>query len=123
VTPSEARDLFSAAYEAELDTQQRAAFDALIADDAALASEYAEFCETLRDAKNELLGTAPLPDILPNVQRALRVKSRGRFYGDKFAERAGLGGFGPLLLGALTVGVLVLLWLSLSYFDAALLQR
>lgn len=123
MTPSEARDLFSAAYEADLEPEQKAAFDALLASDAALAQEYAAFCAMLQDAKTNLLGTDPLPDLLPGVQRALRVKSRGRFYADKFAERAGLGTWSPLLLGAITVGVLVLVWLVLGYLDAAQVQH
>jgi anti-sigma-K factor RskA len=117
VSPNEARELFSAAYDAELDAQEKVAFDAALASDAALAAEYTAFRATLEVARGDLTGIEPTPDLLPGVQRRLRARSRGRFYADKFAERAGLGMWSPLLVAAITVGVLALLWLALGYFQ------
>jgi anti-sigma factor RsiW len=118
VSPSEARELFSAAYDAELDAQEKAGFDAVLASDAALAAEYAAFRATLDVARSDLTGIDPTPDLLPGVQRRLRARSRGRFYADKFAERAGLGMWSPLLVAAIMIGLLALLWLAVGYFQS-----
>ncbi|MGF1467954.1 MAG: hypothetical protein ACFCGT_17675 [Sandaracinaceae bacterium] len=105
MTPDEARARFSEAYEGDLDAAERAAFDALLAEDGALAEEYREFVETvslmgrLADADADAA-----PDLLPAVQSRLRRRSRGRYYRDRFAERAG----GQWLLGVLAVLTLVL---------------
>jgi len=111
MTPQEARESFSAAYDAQLAGDEQLAFDAALARDPALAAEYAEFRALLQSAGMDL--TAPVPDLLPGVQRRLRARSRGRFYGDRFAERAGSGLRNPLsvLVAMLILGGLA--WVAL----------
>ena len=115
MTSDEARDLFSAAYDAQLSAAEQQAFDAALREDPALARQYAAFCETLDAVAVEATGApeAPgaTPNLLPGIQRRLRSASGGRYYGDRFAERSGVGWFQPwmLLLGLLLlIGVAAL---------------
>jgi anti-sigma factor RsiW len=111
MTSQEARDLFSAAYDSELEPETQQAFDAALAHDAALASEYAEF-RTLLKAAAEDVEVSATPDLLPGVQHRLRARSHGRFYRDRFSERAGLGARSPLLVAGVMMLVAALVWLA-----------
>lgn len=122
MTADEVRELFSAAYDGELDAQQKPAFEAALARDAELAGEYAAFRAMLEGARNDPAET-PAPDLLPGVQRRLRARSRGRFYSDKFAERAGIGLWNPLLFAVAMVAVVALAWLAYSYLQGIELQH
>jgi anti-sigma factor RsiW len=117
MTPDEARDAFSAAYDAQLDAEAQQAFDAALARDASLAAEYAEFRSLLQAAGFDVV-SGPVPDLLPGVQRRLRARSRGRFYADRFAERAGLGFRNPIsvLVAMLLIGGLA--WAALRLVTA-----
>ena len=123
MTPEQARELFSAAHDGELDATTQAALDAALAADPALAEEYAAFGRMLawtRGAQNKAAphATAPHaagPDLLPRVQRALRERSRGRFYADRFAERQGAAGVRPWLLAATLLLLLCAAWAALQW--------
>jgi anti-sigma factor RsiW len=110
MTSQEARELFSAAYDAELDAGTQRAFESALSDDAALAAEYEEF-RALLQAAAEGPGpvSSPAPDLLSGVQRRLRARSRGRYYGD----RAGLGARSPLLLAVVMLVLAGLAWFAL----------
>lgn len=115
MTPDEARELFSAAWDGELDEAERAAFDALLEADAELRSEWEEFRDLLREAHEVAESDeAEAPDLLPGVQQRLRVRSRGRFYRDRFAAEA-TGGrtMLPLLLGLAMFVAVAVAWLTL----------
>jgi anti-sigma factor RsiW len=113
MTAAEARELFSAAYERELDGPQAEAFAAALEADPELAREYEAFVATLGFAR---AGAAPPPDrapnLLPGVQRRLRARSRGRFYADRFSERLGGGMLQPLPLALVLLGLVALAWLA-----------
>jgi len=115
MTPDQARDLFSAAHEAELSEEERRAFDAALTADAALADEYARFHSFLLSTKRAVTPPASVPNLLPKVQARIRKRSRGRFYRDRFAERGGLQAMLPMLAGALMLVLLGALWLLSSY--------
>ncbi len=108
----EARELFSAALENELEPEQRAAFEATLAQEPALAAEYAAFLATVTRVRSEGELT-PAPDLLPRVQRRLRARSRGRFYGDRYAERLGSGLLQPLPLALAMLMLIALAWVLL----------
>jgi hypothetical protein len=123
MTRDEARDLFSAAWDGELGAA-RGEFDALLAADPELRAEYEDFTRVLRETQ-ALMGdagpleseAAPTPDVLAGVQRKLRARSGGRFYRDRFSERATRGVSWPLLLAGamlvlLAVTYLVIAWTS-----------
>jgi hypothetical protein len=112
MTSNEARELFSAAYDTELDAAAQQAFAAALAADPVLAAEYEEFRTLLRAAAEEP-EPAAAPDLLPGVQRRLRARSRGRYYGDRFAERAGLGARSPLIVAVVMLVLAGLAWLAL----------
>jgi hypothetical protein len=111
VTSDEARELFSAAYDAQLPAAEQSAFELALQADGELAGQYAALCATL-DAVGGAPTDAPAtPDLLAGVQRRLRNASGGRYYGDRFAERSGVGWFQPwmLLLGlAIVIGLALL---------------
>jgi hypothetical protein len=117
MTSQEARDLFSAAYDTELDAEAQRAFDLALATDTILASEYAEFRSLLTAAAQDVEVTST-PDLLPGVQRRLRARSRGRFYRDRFSERAGLGARSPLIVAGVMVLLAALVWLALRVVQA-----
>jgi anti-sigma factor RsiW len=111
VTAEQARELFSAAWDGQLEDARQSEFDAALDRDSALAAEYTAFCTTL-DAVGATAGAAAAPDLLQGVQKRLRSRSGGRYYKDRFAERSGVGRYAPwLLLGALTL-LLGILWLA-----------
>jgi len=114
MTAAEARELFSAAYEGELDAPQAEAFAAALAASGELAREYEAFVATLGFARASA-AEPPVrgPNLLPGVQHRLRARSRGRFYPDRFSERMGGGGLlQPLPLALLLLGLLVVAWLA-----------
>ena len=109
MTADEARELFSAAYEAQLEPEAQQAFDAALEQTPELFGEYAAFCATLDAVRSS---NRPAPDILRGVQRRLRSASAGRFYGDRFSERSGITRLQPwLILSALAL-LLGLTWLG-----------
>ena len=118
MTSEQARELFSAALESELDGAARAEFEAALLADPELARDYTSFRALL--ARTRPADEAPqAPDLLSGVQRRLRERSRGRFYADRFAERSGGGLVQPWTLALILLGVIVVLWLGLSLFEGA----
>lgn len=120
MTADEARELFSDAFEQELEPEQRAAFEAALAGDAELAGEYEAFAATLSRAQSEG-ELPPVPDLLPKVQRRLRARSRGRFYADRYSERLGSGLLQPLPLAIGMLMLIALAWLVLLAFGVVAL--
>ena len=122
MSPEEARALFSDAHDGELDAATRAALDAALAGDATLAEEYAAFGRMLALAREQPPLPAALdgrePDLLPAVQRALRVRSRGRFYADRFSERQGATRLTPWLVPLALLVLLGALFAALHLFAA-----
>jgi anti-sigma factor RsiW len=113
MTAAEARELFSAAYERELDGPQAEAFAAALEADPELAREYEAFVATLGFARaGAVAPQVREPNLLPGVQRRLRARSRGRFYADRFSERLGGGMLQPLSLALVLLGLLALAWLA-----------
>lgn len=113
MSPEEARDAFSEAFEDELDPARQKAFEAALAADDELRMEYASFVETLQLVRG--LGEDDhAPDLLTGVQERLRKRSRGRYYRDRFAQRAAGGGWVlALLLAMASVLVLATAWYAL----------
>lgn len=116
MTKEEARELFSSAYEGELDDARLTELRGLLAADPELAREYDELCATLALLRQPA-STEPTPNLLLGVQQRLRARSRGRFYADRFAERLGLGPGLPLTLALVMLGLLGLAWLGLALLE------
>jgi hypothetical protein len=116
MTADQARELFSAAYERELEPEQVQAFEAALAAEPALAREYEAFVATLELARRGPAAAGRpagrAPNLLPGVQRRLRARSQGRFYADRFAERLGGGKLQPLTLALALLILLGLAWLA-----------
>jgi anti-sigma factor RsiW len=116
VTPDDARERFSAAYDGLLDEGERKAFDDAIAADEALRAEYLEFREILDGAT---LGPSeeavPEVDLVKGVQSKIRSRSRGRFYRDRFSQRSGSQALMTLLLGVVVLVLLGIAWLALHF--------
>jgi anti-sigma factor RsiW len=118
MTADEARELFSAAYDGELTADERKLFDLALAQDQALAAEYREFSAMLDGAHSEIGHDQRNPDLLAGVQRRLRVRSRGRFYSDKFAERVGIGLLNPLTIAVAMTLLAAAAWLVFGYLQS-----
>ena len=105
---NEARDLFSEAYEGDLEDERNDAFEQALEGDADLKAEYDDFVATLQMVHD--LGNAddglPPPDLLRGVQERLRNRSKGRYYRDRFAQRASMSWMLSVML-AVTVLFLV----------------
>lgn len=108
MTADEARALFDAAYDGELDDDSRAAFEALLAHDAAVRSEYESFRVTM--SRTRALDATPPIDLLSGVQDKLRARSGGRFYRDRFSTQRGRS---PQLVWMLVLSALVLVAFAL----------
>jgi anti-sigma factor RsiW len=117
MTPEQLESSFSAAYDGTLDVEAQREFDAALLADPQLAQRYAEFCRLLAHVKE--LGQqhddadvdVPTPDLLGGIQKRLREKSAGRFYADRFSERAGWGAKRLLISTFLVALSLTLIWL------------
>lgn len=107
----EARDLFSEAFEGDLDEERQKAFQEALASDEELEAEYRDFVETFQlvSRMGEADDVEP-PDLLHGVQERLRKRSRGRYYRDRFAKRAGPGWMLPLLTSIAVLVLLALAW-------------
>lgn len=92
MTADEARDRFADAVEGTLG-DERAAFEAALAGDAELKEEYDLYQQLMGSARalgdDESAEVQPPPALLPEVQRKIRTRSRGRFFKDRFAEGGG----------------------------------
>lgn len=132
MTSDEAREAFDDAFEGELAPDVRAAFDAALATDAALAAEWDEFVGTLRMVRGLGLDADPHADpdapdhgprrhvpLLAGVQSKLRVRSRGRFYRDRFAsvrrEELAL----PIILALVALLLVAVAWAGHRVVDVA----
>ena len=114
----EIRDLFSAALEGDLAGDDKKEFDAALAENAELKSEYEAFRALFR-------GTAAIantteaetdekePALLAGVQERLYKRSKGRFYRDRFSRNAG-GRSATWLLLILIVLMLAIVIVSLQ---------
>jgi anti-sigma factor RsiW len=122
MTSEQARELFSAAFEGELDEPRARELEAALDADPGLAREYAQFVATLHLVQRAPAADEPAPDLLPGVQRRLRARSRGRFYADRFAERLGLGSSLPLVLALVMLALLALAWLGLGLLQQITLR-
>jgi anti-sigma factor RsiW len=119
MTPDEARELFSEAYDGQLSPEQQRAFEAQLAADVELQAEYEEFRALLGQAHSLALDDeAPAPDLLGPIQNKLRERSGGRFYRDRFSQlggRPGRSALTPLLLAGTMLVVIAAAWLVLHY--------
>lgn len=119
MTPEQARELFSEAFEEALEPLQAAAFRDALAADAQLAADYEAFCATMELTRGLAADTPPPRiDVLPAVQRTLRQRSHGRFYRDRYAGRAGAG-VHPLLVAGCMLLVTGIVWLAFELYTRA----
>lgn len=115
MSPDEARDVFSEAFEGDLEDERRVAFDRALASDEELRAEYDDFLETFQMMGR--MGEADLasaPNLLPGVQERLRKRSRGRYYRDSFAKRAGPTWMLPLVASIAVLMILAVAWYALE---------
>lgn len=120
MTSEQARQLFDAALDDELDPETKREFYQALAEDRMLESEFSALRDVVKGAAL-LQATTPSVDLLGSVQEKLRARSGGRFYRDRFAEKQGRS---PLLLwiagGSLLLLLVAAVWLS---FEAGLVTR
>jgi anti-sigma factor RsiW len=114
MTPDEARDLFSDALETELPAEVRASFEAALASDAELASEFDAFKQMLEGTRS--LGRryqdVPAPNLLPRIQRTIRARTKGRYYRDRSGRVGADLGFAIV---AMVAAALVLVLVFAAY--------
>lgn len=115
MTSDEARDQFSPAHDGELSDEERRAFDATLAADAALSAEFKRFVAMMHATRQVAARHSPAPNLLPKVQARIRKRSRGRFYRDRYSERSGLHTMLPLLAGGVMLLLLGALWLMAQH--------
>ncbi len=119
MTPDEARDLMSEAFEGELDEPRRLAFEAVVASDPELGEEWASFRAMMHGTRAIGLDVAPPIHLLGGVQERLRARSRGRFYRDRFSTmRRGEMAL-PVILGVMTIVIFAIAWAAMSYVEIA----
>ncbi|MDB4974002.1 MAG: hypothetical protein JWN48_2343 [Myxococcaceae bacterium] len=119
LSAEQARALFDASLDGELEPGEQRALEEALQRDAELAEDF-ERQRALRSATAELGKTAPV-DLLAGVQHKLRARSGGKFYRDRFSERRSSGRADSLrlliVLSACLI-VAVLLWFA---YDAGML--
>ena len=114
---AEARDLFSEAFEGDLDEERKRAFDAVLAEDDALKAEYDDFVDTFnvlhKLAEPE---SVQAPNLLPRIQERIRRRSGGRYYRDRFSRDVGRGfQMWPLVASCLMLMLLGVAWYALHF--------
>jgi anti-sigma factor RsiW len=110
----EARELFSAVYDGDVDDEDKKAFDAALASDAALNEEWLEFRDLLNEAHALDETLEEEPDLLAGVQQKIRARSKKRFYKDRFAQAPG-NGLLPILMAGVMLLLVAVAWLMLHY--------
>lgn len=117
MTPDEARDAFTEAIDGTLGEARQAEFDATLASDDALRGEYEELRAIVREtqALGAATDQADAPALLRGVQDKLRKRSGGRFYRDRFAERAGKGTMTPVVVAVVMLLVVGVVFLALEW--------
>ena len=111
----EARDRFADAIEGTLGADKKA-FEAALAADEELDGEYRLYQQLLggtRALGNEEAADAQPPALLPAVQRKIRVRSKGRFFRDRFSSETGGSSFGKNTL-TLVLAMVVLLLVAIT---------
>lgn len=110
----EARDLFSEAFEGDLDEARQQAFQKALADDEVLAAEYEDFLDTFRIM--DRIGEEPIevPNLLPKIQERIRRRSRGRYYRDRFSQRIGLQWMLPVIASIALLFILAVAWYAIE---------
>ena len=114
MTPDEARELFSAAHDGELEAGERGRFDQALEADEALAAEFADFSATIA-VTSRLSRDVAAPDLLPSIQDRIRRRSGGRFYRDRFAQRSGARGLFPMLLTTVILTIVAIVWFMMHH--------
>lgn len=109
MTSAEARAVFDAAIDGQLDGDTRGEFERALADDEVLRTEF--------ERHRALFGQPwqrdePAVDLLAGVQHKLRARSGGRFYRDRFAERRHLRGLNVMVLASALILIAVALWFA-----------
>ena len=114
-----ARELFSGAYDGELTSDEREAFEALLEGDEELRQDYAEFCDFLKETSMLGSGVHELPeiDLLPAVQRKISERSRGRYYRKKVKRDQNQLTL-VLIIALIFVFIGIVIWFSMSVFEA-----
>ena len=113
---SEARDLFSEAFEGDLEEERKAAFDAALKEDEELDADYADFVETFQMMRGLAEPeSVQAPNLLPRIQERIRRRSGGKYYRDRFAKRVGGPGWTmPIILIFAVLAVLGIAWFALQ---------
>lgn len=114
MTSEEARELFSEAFEDDLEEERKAAFFDALEADAELKAEYDDFIDTFALVGKIGEDVQPPPDLLRGVQERLRKRSRGRYYRDQFSRRAGPAWMLPTILVVAVLTVLAIAWFALQ---------
>jgi anti-sigma factor RsiW len=117
MTPEQARDLFSDAFEAELDAEQQQAFDQALAANDALRAEYEAFQRAMQAVQGVPSATAP--NLLPGVQTRIFKRTRGKYYAQG-RNRLSHGLIHPVALGVFMLALIGFGWLALRLLDAML---
>lgn len=114
MSPDEARDLFSEAFEGDLEGERHAAFSAALDADMELKAEYDDFVETFQMmGRLGEMEEVEVPNLLPSIQERIRKRSRGRYYRDRFAKRAGPGWMMPLIASVTVLFLLGVAWYAI----------
>lgn len=120
MTSEQARQLFDAALDDELDPETKRDFHQALAEDPMLKDDFHALRDVVHGA-GLLQSAAPSVDLLGSVQEKLRARSGGRFYRDRFSEKQGRS---PIVLwiagGSLLLVLVAAVWLS---FEAGLVTR
>jgi anti-sigma factor RsiW len=109
MTSAEARAVFDAAVDGELDDDAKGAFERALAGDPELRADF----ERHRSLFGQRWDREQVDvDLLAGVQHKLRARSGGRFYRDRFAERSHLRGLNVMVLLSAVILIAVALWFA-----------
>jgi anti-sigma factor RsiW len=112
MTSEQARAVFDAAVDGELEEPLRDEFEAALAGDEALRADFERHRALFgaRAKAREDWSAVPSVDLLAGVQHKLRARSGGRFYRDRFAEQRHLRGLGVMSVLSAAFLIAVALW-------------
>lgn len=114
MTPEQARETFGDAHDGFLDDEARAEFDAALDADESLRAEFTRYQALCRAAGSLGDDAAPTPDLLRGVQHKLRQRSGGRYFRDRFSQRAKLGMPWPVVMAVAMLALMLLAWVLLE---------
>jgi anti-sigma factor RsiW len=110
MTSEQARAVFDAVIDGELDDDTRVEFEQALASDDTLRADYERHRSLFQ--RHSAWDNDASVNLLAGVQHKLRARSGGRFYRDRFSEQRHMRGLGVMVALSSVLLIAIALWFA-----------